>query len=157
MDFDEFENSSSEIENQRFYGFKQLSFASNAMDDFLLREKITADIFRNAGVVAPHTAFYEVYIDYGEGSQYFGSYTLIEVVNDTVIKTQFDEDSGNVYKPEGSGATFAKGTFEEASFDKQTNSDEADWSDIEAVFDALRAEMRLTDPLIWRTNLEKGL
>ena len=90
LDFDEFEDDYPAIENQRFYGFKQLSFKSNAMDDSYLREKVAADVFRDAGVVSSQTAFYEVYIDYGEGPQYFGLYTAVEIVDDTVIETQFE-------------------------------------------------------------------
>ncbi|MCL4239371.1 MAG: CotH kinase family protein [Anaerolineae bacterium] len=154
LDFDEFEDDYPEIKNQRFYGFKQLSFSSNWSDPSLLREKVTADIFREAGVPAAQTAFYAVYVDSGEGPLYFGLYTAVEVVDDTVIETQFADDSGNVYKPEGTGATFAAGTFNEASFDKETNQDEADYSDILALFDALHATTRTTDPAAWRSNLE---
>ena len=49
LDFDEFEDEDPSITNQRFYGFKQISFKSNAMDDSYLREKVVADIFREAG------------------------------------------------------------------------------------------------------------
>jgi hypothetical protein len=154
LDFDEFEDEYPEIDNQRFYGFKELSFSSNFNDDSLLREKVTADIFREAGVPAAQTAFYAVYIDYGDGPTYFGLYTAVEVVDDAVIKTQFEDDSGNVYKPEGTGATFAASTFDEASFEKETNEDENDYSDILALFDALHAETRTTDPETWRSNLE---
>jgi spore coat protein H len=154
LDFDEFEDDYPEIDNQRFYGFKQLSFSSNWIDSSLLREKVTADIFREAGVPSAQTAFYAVYVDYGEGPVYFGLYTAVEVVDDTVIETQFADDSGNVYKPEGSGATFAAGSFDEASFDKETNQKEDDYSDILALFDALHADTRTTDPATWRSNLE---
>ena len=99
LDFDEFEDEYPEIDDQRFYGFKQLSLASNFNDSSFLREKVAADIFREAGVPAAQTAFYQVYVDYGEGPIYFGLYTMVEVVDDTVIETQFDDDSGNVYKP----------------------------------------------------------
>src|SRR5690606_28775359 len=85
---------------------------------------------------------------------YFGLYTAVEVVDDTVIQTQFEDDSGNVYKPEGTGATFAEGSFDEASFDKETNQDEADFSDILALFEALHASTRETDPAAWRSGLE---
>jgi len=78
----------------------------------------------------------------------------VEIVDDTVIKTQFADGSGNVYKPEGSGANFAAGTFSEDGFKKQTNEDEADWSDIEAVFAALHSELRESDPTAWRAGLE---
>ena len=154
LDFDEFEDLDESITDQRFYGFKQLSFKSNAMDASYLRDKVTADIFREAGVASSQTAFYEVYIDYGEGSTYFGIYTAVEIVDDTVIESQFADDSGNVYKPEGTGASFQEGSFNEASFEKQTNQDEADWSDIQAVFDALHSDLRTSDPAAWRANLE---
>ena len=154
LDFDEFEEGFPEIEDQRFFGFKQISFKSNAMDSSNLREKVAADIFRDAGVVSPQTAFYEVYIDYGEGSKYLGLYTAVEIVDDTVIKTQFTDGSGNAYKPEGSGAAFVEGTFSEDSFEKQTNAEEKDWSDIQAVFAALHSDLRTIDPAAWRAGLE---
>lgn len=157
LNFDKFEDDYPEINNQRFYGFKKLSFSSNWNDDSFLREKVVADVFREAGVPAAQTAFYAIYIDYGEGPLYFGLYTAVEAIDDTVIQTQFEDDSGNLYKPEGTGATFAAGSFSEASFEKQTNSNAADYSDILALFEALHAETRLTDPNTWRANLESVL
>lgn len=154
LDFDEFEDEYIEIDNQRFYGFKQLSLASNFNDSSFLHEKVAADIFRESGVPAAQTAFYQIYVDYGEGPIYFGLYTMVEVIDDTVIETQFDDDSGNVYKPEGSGATFAAGTFNETSFDKETNQDEADFSDIQALFQALHADNLTSDAEAWRAGLE---
>lgn len=154
LDFDQYEDEYPETEDQRFFGFKQLTFSSNFHDDSYLREKVTADLFREAGVPSAQTAFYAVSIDYGEGPVYLGLYTAVEVVDDTLIETQFSDDSGNVYKPEGSGATFAAGSFTEASFDKETNQDEDDYSDILALFDSLHADTRTTDPDTWRQELE---
>ncbi len=154
LDFDEFEDEYPEIDNQRFYGFKQLSLSSNYQDNSLMRETVAYDVFEEMGVVAPQTAFYEVYVDYGEGPTYFGLYTMVEVVDDTVIETNFEDDSGNVYKPEGIGSSFAAGSFNETDFDKETNGDEADYSDILALYDVLHSDQRLTDPATWRTNLE---
>ena len=154
LDFDEFEDEYPEIDNQRFYGFKQLSLSSNYRDNSLMRETVAYDVFEEMGVVTPQTAFYEVYVDYGEGPVYFGLYTMVEVVDDTVIQTNFDDDSGNVYKPENRGSSFAAGTFNEADFDKETNADEADYSDILALYDVLASDQRLTDPAAWRTDLE---
>jgi spore coat protein H len=154
LDFDAFEEVYPATKNQRFYGFNQIAFKSNAMDDSYIREKVVADIFRESGVVASQTAFYEVYIDYGEGSQYLGVYTAVELPDDTVIQTQFADDGGNMYKPEGTGAAFVDGTFSETTFEKHTNKDEADWSDIQAVFTALNSNLRTTDPTTWRSGLE---
>ena len=155
LDFDEFEDEHPHLDNQRFFGFKQLSFSNNDFDPSLQREKVTADIFREAGVPAPHTAFYAVYVDKGDGqgAHYWGLYTAIELPDDTLIETQFADDSGNMYKPGGEGATFARGRFNETSFDKETNRS-SDYTDILAVFDALHAETRLSDPDAWRAGLE---
>jgi len=154
FDFDQFEDDYPEIDDQRFYGFKQLSLANNFSDASYLREKVTADIFRDFGIPAAHTAFYEVYIDTGDGLEYFGLYTMVEMIEDTVIEEQFSDDNGNLYKPDGNGATFALGSFSEASFDKESNQEEEDYSDIQKVFDVLHAENRLSDPDAWRTDLE---
>lgn len=154
LDFDEFEDEYPQINNQRFYGFKQFSLKNNFMDSSQLREKVAADVFKKAGVPVSHTAFYTVYVDHGDGPEYFGLYTLTEEVDDTLIDTQFSSNDGNLYKPEDGSSNFAKDTFNAADFEKKTNEDEEDWSDIKALFTALHADTASTDPATWRTNLE---
>lgn len=154
LDFDEFEDDYPETEDQRFYNFKQISFSSNYNDVSQLREKVAADIFQEAGVTAAETAFYAVYLDYGEGQVYMGLYTAVEVIDDTVIETQFSDGSGNAYKPSGNAATFAAGTYEEESFDKETNKDEADYSDVAALYEVINSETRTSDPEQWKADLE---
>ncbi|MBU2946509.1 CotH kinase family protein [Zobellia uliginosa] len=154
LDFDEFEDEYPQIDNQRFYGFKKLSLKNNYNDKSMLREKIATDVFREAGLASSHASIYEVYVDHGDGPEYFGVYTMVEEVDDTVIDTQFSDNDGNLYKPDGDGASFAEGTFSEDVFVKKTNEDEADFSDIENLFAALHADNRTTDPEAWRTNLE---
>ena len=154
LDFDEFEDDYPQIDNQRFFGFKKLSLKNNFDDLSMLREKVAGDVFRDAGLAASHTAFYTLYVDYGEGPQYFGVYTLVEEVDDTVIETQFADDDGNLYKPDGDAATFAEGTYDEEEYVKKTNEDDADFSDVENLLMALHDDSRTTDAAQWRTNLE---
>lgn len=154
IDFDEFEDEYPQIDNQRFYGFKKLSLKNNYDDNSFLREKVGTDIFRNAGLAAPHAAFYTLYVDHGDGPEYFGLYTLVEEVDNTVIDTQFSDDNGNLYKPDGTGASFAEGTFSEDVFVKKTNEDEADWADIQNLFSVLHDNTRTTSPATWRANLD---
>jgi spore coat protein H len=156
LDFDEFEDDYPEIDDQRFYGFKQLSLANGFSDASFLRDTATYAILEEAGLPAAKTAFYEVILDYGKGPVTLGLYTMIEVVDDTVIERYFGSDDGNIYEAEGSAASFATSTYDqiEQSFLKENNQDEADWSDIEALFDVLHSEQRTTDPATWRTNLE---
>lgn len=154
LDFDEFEDEYPQIDNQRFYGFKKFSLKNNYEDKSQLREKVASDVFASAGLAVSHTAFYALYIDHGNGPEYFGLYTLVEEVDDTVIDTQFSSNDGNLYKPEEGSANFVEGTFSEEDFEKKTNEDDEDWSDIEALFSALHDDSRLSDPESWRTELE---
>jgi len=154
LDFDEFEDDYPQIDNQRFYGFKKLSLKNNYEDKSMMREKVAGDVFRNAGLAAPHTAFYTLYLDYGEGPIYFGVYTMVEEVDDTVLDTQFSDDDGNLYKPDGSAASFAEGTFDEDEYVKKTNEDDADFSDVENLLSILHDGTRTSDAASWRTNLE---
>lgn len=157
LDFDEFEDNYPQIKNQRFFGFKKLSLKNNYNDKSMLREKVAADIFRNAGLASSHTAFYTVYVDHGDGPIYFGLYTMVEEVDDTLIDTQFSDNDGNLYQPDGTGASFSQGSFTESVFVKETNEDDADWSDIQSLFTTLHATNRASDAATWRANLETVL
>ena len=150
FNFDKFEDEHPELHNQRFYGFKKMTFSNGFKDSSLIRDKVAAEIFRDGGVPAARSAFYQVYIDYGQGSTYMGLYTMIEDPSDEMLETQFDDDSGTLYKPEGFGATWQ--AFDQDSFDKATNEDDLDWSEIEKVFEALHGDPSNQEQ--WRENLE---
>lgn len=154
LDFDEFEDDYPQIKNQRFYGFKKLSLKNNYLDKSMLREKVSTDVFRNAGLVASHAAFYTVYVDHGDGPQYFGLYTMVEEVDDTVLDTQYADNDGNLYKPDGDAASFASGSYDEDEYVKKTNEDEADFSDVSNLLDVLHDSSRTSDAAAWRASLE---
>ncbi|WP_298778158.1 CotH kinase family protein [uncultured Polaribacter sp.] len=154
MDFDEYEDEYPQIDNQRFYGFKKFSLKNNFDDKSFLREKVATDVFRNAGLASSHAAFYTLYVDYGNGPIYFGLYTLVEEVDDTVIETQFSSDDGNLYKPDGDAASFAISTFDEDEYVKKTNEDEADFTDVSNLLSIIHDATRTTDAATWRANLE---
>tara|TARA_R110001592_G_scaffold363372_2_gene686311 strand:- start:196041 stop:196664 length:624 start_codon:yes stop_codon:yes gene_type:complete len=63
-------------------------------------------------------------------------------------------DDGNFYKPEDGSANFVDGTFSAEDFQKKTNEDDEDWSDIIALFGALHDDTASTDSAAWRENLE---
>lgn len=154
LNIDRFEDNYPQLNNQRFYGFKELSLSNNYDDESLLREKVVPEIFRDFGVAAPQTAFYRIYIDYGDGPIYFGLYTMVEVVDDSMIEDQFAYDDGNIYKPEGTGASFAKNTFNTSYFEKKNN-EETDWSDVEALYNILHSSESSIDAESWRASLEE--
>jgi len=135
LDFDEFEDDYPETKNQRFWGLKWMVFNNNFKDPSMLREIITYDLFREFGAIASHAAHYRLFIDFGEGSTYFGLYTSVEVVDDRFLDDRFGTDNGNLYKPQGDGENLTY--FVEDTFEKKTNEDEADWSDVINLIDVL--------------------
>jgi len=153
LEFSEFEDEYIEIKGQTFYGFPALSMSSNYNDKSFLREKVACDLFREFGVPAPQTAFYELYIDYGNGPVYFGLYTALEVVFETMLDKQFGSESGNCYKPNGTGASFSTNGFNLSHFENKTNSTDGD-SDIQSFYDILHSAKRATDTDSWKSDLE---
>ncbi len=149
LQFDEFEDSLPTVKNQRFYGFKEVSMSPGFADQSLIREKVTADILRSAGIPAARTAFYRVFVDFGQGLKYCGVYTMVEVIDDTMLKDQLGEESGNIYKPESNLVT-----FQAAQFEKKNNETRPSWSDVQAFLLALNSAQRTTNPAAWRTALE---
>lgn len=149
LNFDKFEDTYPGTTNQHFFGFKELSFSPSFRDQSLMREKLAPDIFRLGGIPAAQTAFYRVYIDFGAGSKYCGVYTAVEIPEDHLIKRQFGEEKGNIYKPESKLASFVQ-----SEFNKKNNETEADYSDVKAFITALNSSLRTSNAEQWRTNLE---
>ncbi len=154
LDFDQYEDDYPELKNQRFYGFKQLNLNNNYEDESLMREKVGADLFRAFGLASAQTAFCTVYINYGSGVVYFGVYTLVEEVDDTVLDSQFSDGSGNLYKPEEDASTFKSGTYDESEFNLKTNTESPDYSDVEALYTALHDSKRSSDNEAWQEGVE---
>ena len=149
LHFDRYENDFPGIEDQRMYGFKELSMAPSFKDPSLIRDRLAAELFRRAGVPAARTAFYRMYIDFGAGPVYSGVYTMVEVIDDTMLEDQFGEDSGNIYKPESNWRS-----FDERDFEKKNHKSAADFSDVRDATAALHDDLRTSDPAAWRAGLE---
>ncbi|MFI3262544.1 MAG: CotH kinase family protein [Rikenellaceae bacterium] len=147
LDFDQFEDDYPALKNQRFYGFKQLNLNNNYEDCSFMRDKVVSDILREFGVAAAHTSFCELYVN----GTYYGLYTIIEEVDDTVIKTQFDDGSGNTYKPE---ISFSSSSYNTSNLYLKTNTSSPDYSDAYALFTALHASNRTTNEAEWCAQLE---
>lgn len=155
LDFEQFEDEFPEIKNQRFYGFKQLNLKNNYEDQSLIREKVVSDLFAEFGLASPKTSFCQLYVDFGDGPVYFGLYALVEEVDDTVIKTNFSDKSGNLYKPDGFAATFADGSFNKSSMNKKNNTKSQDFSDVQQLYTILNSSLRIENPKIWKSQLSE--
>jgi spore coat protein H len=151
LDFDQYEDEHPETEDQRFFGFKKLTFAPGFKDPSYLRDTLSGELMRAFAVPSATTAFYEVYLDLGEGPVYAGLYTAIEDPSDAMLERWFDDDGGNLYKPDVPCGSFA--CFAEDSFPLKSGAEPADFEDIEALFEALHADRG--DAAAWRSELEE--
>lgn len=150
LNFDHFENEVPAIRDQTFFGFPNLAFTNNGTDTSFLRQRVATDLFRQAGVPAAHTAFTRVYIDRGQGAEYFGLYTVTEVPDTPFLNDTFGSDDGNLYKPHGTGGRWTR--FIQESFPKRTNAADEDWTDIQGAIEALNEPRG--DGTVWRARLE---
>ncbi|MCP4757247.1 MAG: spore coat protein [Proteobacteria bacterium] len=170
LTFDYFEDTHPDLLNQRFFGFKKLSFSNAYNDAAIIREKVAYEIYRSADIPAARCAFAPIYLDWGEGPVYLGMYTMIEDPSNKMLFEQFGDDTGNLYKPWGNAArwlnpdviySWQDEDWQEDDwkddialhFEKSNNDDYPDWSDVERVIKRLHRDRN--NPDLWRTNLEE--
>ncbi|WP_181232967.1 CotH kinase family protein [Enhygromyxa salina] len=146
--FDEYEQANPDLLDQRFYGFKKMTFSNGFKDASLIRDKLGGDIFRAAGVPVARSAFVRIYVDVGDGPTYWGLYTMIEDPSNKMLDSQFADAGGNLYKPDGEGARLQ--SFDEASMIKKSNEELGDYTDVQALISALNAGSGEQ----WRAELE---
>ena len=137
LDFDQFEDTYPAIKNQRFYGFRQLNLKNNYDDLSMVRERVGSDLFRQFGLASPIVTFCALYVDFGSGLQYFGLYSLVEEVDDTMLGSQFGSETGNLYKPDGPAASFAQGSYNDAEMEKKNNESASDYTDVQSLYSAI--------------------
>lgn len=157
LKFNEFSDHYPELSNQRFFGFKTLHLKNNFNDESTIHEVLAGNLLRDFGVPVSHANWWRIFVDTGDGSarKYFGLYTMVEDVEDTVLKLQVGSNGGNTYKPEGGAATFAAGTWDTVQFGLQNNEDGADYQDVAALYDAVNdTALFQSDRAAWKAALE---
>ena len=150
LNFDGYEMEHPEVTDQRFHGFGEMTFSSGFRDPSLIRDKLAEQVLRGLEIPTARCAFYQVFVDAGEGPVYWGLYTMIEDPSDQMIEAQFKDKSGNLYKPDGPAANWTR--FEMDSFEKKSNKEAADYSDVMAAITALNAPR--SDAQVWRAGLD---
>ena len=150
LNFDAMEDQFPEARDQTFFGFPNLAFSNHALDSSYLRAKVVTDLFREAGLPVPRTAFVRVFLDRGAGTAYLGLYTMVEVPDRPMLDTFFQSDNGNLYKPNGTGGRWTQ--FIADDFPKRTNASDEDWTDIADAIGALNGPRG--DRALWRYRLD---
>lgn len=152
LNLDKYEDDFPQIDDQRLYGFSEMTFSNGMSDESLMHDVLASWILEDRGLPAARNTFVAVYWDVGEGPEYRGLYTMMEDPSDQLMDRVWGDESGNLYKPEGDCADWT--CFEEESFEKKTNEDAADWSDIIAVLEDLNDQSLQGES--FRSALEVG-
>jgi PKD repeat protein len=143
-------NTDAYIENQEFENLKQLIFINNIGDPTMIQEKLAYDLMRFAGVPASHVCYVELWIDISNDPQppiFWGIYTMIERIDRKFIANRFGQDAkdGNLYKAShaqrgpmdlkyyGENITDYPTENGQYAYGKETNEEEADYSDVIAL------------------------
>lgn len=154
LDFSKFGDYYEKIADQRFYGFDKFAYASNFKDPSQVREKLAYELMGEFGIPVPKVSFAKIYINNGAGQEYYGVYTMAEIVEDATITRLYGEIKGNCYKPSGNSATLQKGKLNAYEL-AETTTKSNDYSDVENFVNILHDNTRISNPELWRSNLEK--
>lgn len=147
IDSDHFKDLFPATKGQRIWGFRKLAFNNCNGDASLMREMLATEVFRSFGVPSPKAAFVRVVMRHGSVLDTLGVYTMVEIPDDPLLDSWFGSHSGNLYKPEGTGAKFA------SMVDSTFTVDASDISDVRAMVSSLND--RTTDSVSWRNAFEK--
>ena len=88
----------------RFHGLKRLNFHAMGGDEAQMREVLTYEVFRDAGVVAPRSVYARLELN----GKPLGLFTLTEDIDDVFVRDRFrDRGRGILYKEVWPGNTDA--------------------------------------------------
>ena len=119
------------VEGQTLGGvLERMTLNNGIQDPSLINTCLAYQIFADAGLPTPRCNFATVSVN----SENLGLYVHLEDIKTSMVPRTFANAEGNLY--EGTVSDFRpewRGTFE-----KKTNEDDADWSDIDAIVAALQ-------------------
>jgi len=99
-------------------GVKKLNFNNGFSDPTLIREVLAYDLYRQMGIPTPRTAFVDLWVN----DTHLGLYTMVEQVDKSFLAANFEDDTGNLYKPESPGA-YLNWTEEDLTGNQQSTGD----------------------------------
>ncbi len=87
---------------RRFLGVEAINLNNNVNDATQMHEALAYDLFRQAGIPAPRTAFAQVFLTVPGRfeKRLLGLYTLVEDVDDVFLERSFGTAKGLLMKPE---------------------------------------------------------
>ena len=84
------------VDGQTLFGVDKINLNNGFMDPTQLRELVTTELYRGAGIPAPQMGFVRLYLD----GELHGNYVAVEQVDKEFLRRHFADDDGDLYKPE---------------------------------------------------------
>jgi spore coat protein CotH len=118
-----------EFAKRKYDGLKKINLQNGFSDPSFMRDKLSYNILREAGLKAPRSAYAKLYLN----NKYWGLYLMVEQIDKTFLKQNFSSKKGNLYKCIwntnlkwlGSEVT----NYESHEMFKRTNKTKNNWSD----------------------------
>jgi spore coat protein H len=135
---------------QELFGLTRMTLNNSIQDDSFLHQCISYDLFAAAGVPAPRCGFVRVAVNGDD----LGLYVNVESIDKRFLRRHFDSDEGNLY--EGTFSDFRPAWI--GTFERKTNEEDTDRSDLEAIRVAAEApDAALEDALADAIDLDRFL
>ena len=84
------------VTGQTFFGLDALTLDSSWQDPSMITNRLSMLLFRRMGIAAPRVAHVRLFA--GAGREYVGVYAVTEEVTPSFLRTNFGEDTGNLYE-----------------------------------------------------------
>jgi hypothetical protein len=142
------------VDGQSFHGIKTLNLHNAFKDPSFMRERLSYDLFREAGVPASRVGYVDLYVN----GEHVGLYVNVEQVDKTFLASWFGDKSGNLYKPEKGDLVYKGDTIEAygdaEAYELKTNEDAADYSGLLNLIDVLNNTADADLPVALETVLD---
>jgi len=143
LDFDYYDD------NGNYHGLRKLCLNNTYADNSYMREYICYKIMDDMGLPVPRCDYSHITVNGEE----WGLYLAVEAVDEVFLQTNFEDATGDLYKPEGMGGTGADLVYrgddiaEYTGLHLKTNLETSDGSEIIALMKALETGESLEEVL----------
>ena len=88
------------VDNQNLYGLKKLNLNNNYSDSSCMREALSYQLMEEMGIPTPKYAYANITVN----GELWGLYLAVEAIDETFLASNFEDATGDLYKPDGTGS-----------------------------------------------------
>lgn len=120
--------------SQSLYGLTKLNLNNQMSDSSSMREFLSYELMEEMGVATPAHSYMYISINGEE----FGLYLGVEQINETFLSNNFDDGSGDLYKPDSTSLEWTSDSIDDyTNLYLKTNEDSSDQSAMISLLDVI--------------------